>query len=639
MCGIVFACDPSSHYTDLHDRVHRALDLIAHRGPDDDSLLNCTASINGKSAPPAVIGHRRLSIIDLSASHQPMQACNGRYALAYNGELYNYKELRKYLSLDWQFTTEGDTEVVLAGLILHGTRFLDVMDGMWALALWDSAEQSLLLVRDRMGKKPLYYTMQGNGFACASELPALCALTPDAPWGEDMASTADYFRYGYYLPGTTAYKGVREVLPGHFLTWRFDGEHSNADMQAYWRLPETPYAGTRKDAAEELEYTFLAAVKKRLVADVEVGAFLSGGVDSSLVAAAMARIHKHPAKTFTIGFGDPSYDESNHAKRVAGFCGTEHFCERFAGWTLESAGEFVLRHAGQPFADESIFPVASVSELAARHVKVALSGDGADEFFSGYQRYRAWALMRWYSRIPPALRQAAVKTVGALPEPHDHHSHSLLKKAHLFLQAAGREGEHGNAPYIAPLLYSQAEFNGLAPGLSGMGHAPPSFAGIGPEWGDRDGVAAMMAADALVYLPQDILIKLDRATMAHSLEARTPFLDRHLVELAFSLPAAWHGDALGGKRMLRRGLGKLLPGFVWKRKKQGFAVPVATHFPGLCGALRDLLASQPPSSPLDSSAVARMIGEQESGARDHGHRLWGVYVYLLWKTNLNSVKK
>lgn len=609
MCGFVFIHDETRPAEDLRLCVAAALGLMAHRGPDSERML-----VQGQAA----LGHRRLSIIDLGSSNQPMQDASGRHTLVYNGELYNYRQLREGLARHWDFATQGDTEVVLAGLVTQGEAFLDQMDGMWALALWDAAAQELLLVRDRVGKKPLYYVAMPQGFACASELPSLRALDRFA-WREDMDSSADYLRYGYYLPGKTAYQGVFEVLPGHVLTW---SPQRGVATRPYWSLPLGRFAGTRQEGAALLREKLLAAVEKRLVADVEVGAFLSGGVDSSLIASIMTRGHRQKTKTFTIGFAESSYDESRFAEAMAKHCATDHHHEVFRGWELDQAEGFILKHVGQPFCDSSLFPTAEVSRLAGRHVKVVLSGDGGDELFSGYQRYQARTLLRWYLRLPSILRDNLARVVKALPEPMAHHSGSLLKKAHLFLDIAARQ--EAETPYVAPVLYAGGAFAALAPDLAGRGHAPPGL----PDETDLDGIKAMMAADALVYLPQDILVKLDRASMAYSLEARAPFLDRELMELAFSFPRTWHRNAWEGKRMLRAGAGDFIPGSIWARRKKGFAVPVSACFPQLTAKLRQLLEEP---APLDGGTVRRMIDEHERGRFDHGHKLWSLYVYLAWR--------
>jgi asparagine synthase (glutamine-hydrolysing) len=451
-------------------------------------------------------------------------------------------------------------------------------------------------------------------------LPVLAALD-EVRWDEDLDSTADYLRYGYYLPGTTAYEGVREVLPGHWLTWSPGGEPTS---ESYWSLPIGAFDGTRDQARVQLRECLERSIDHRLVADVEVGAFLSGGVDSSLVVALQTLRSGTPPKTFTIGFKDRSFDERDHARVIAQHYGTDHHEEVLEDWDLPRLRRLVLDHVGQPFADASVLPTSLVSELAARHVKVALSGDGGDELFSGYQRYQARAILRWYTRLPRGLRRPAERVLRLLPEPVSHHSRSTLKKMHLFLDTVGRiEAE---TPYVAPMMYSVAQLNELAPDLAGRGHRPRAL----PSACEADDIQRMMVSDALVYLPQDILVKVDRASMACSLEARAPFLDRRVVELAFSMPREWHRGATSGKRMLRAACGDLLPDEIWNRRKQGFGVALGGWFrEGLAEELTRLVDDVP--SPLGASAVRRMLAEHGDGGRDYGLRLWQLYVYLLWR--------
>jgi asparagine synthase (glutamine-hydrolysing) len=283
----------------------------------------------------------------------------------------------------------------------------------------------------------------------------------------------------------------------------------------------------------------------------------------------------------------------------------------------------IFDHVGQPFADASLLPTALVSQVAARHVKVALSGDGGDELFSGYQRYQARAIMRWYLRLPKTIRSNIRQVIRAIPEPMAHHSHSLLKKAHLFQSAVDRQ--EPEATYVAPGLYSQEEFGGLVPELQTRGHQPEGL----PAETNLDDVHAMMAADAAVYLPQDILAKVDRASMAHSLEVRAPFLDHKLVELAFSLPCKWHRHGLSGKRILRAAFDDMLPADIWSRRKQGFGVPLHQWFRDDLGQELQCLMEEV-DSPLVKSKVAALLEVHRHGVRDYGYCLWNIYIYLLW---------
>lgn len=611
MCGFVFHYSQKENEQEAHRKVNRALKLIRHRGPDEEGVWQ------GRNT---VIGHVRLSIIDLYASSQPMVDPSNRFVLAFNGEIYNYRELKSELESKWEFKTNGDTEVVLAGLILFGKEFLSRMEGMWAIAFWDSMTKTLILSRDRIGKKPLFYHRASSSFVCVSELNALSHLS-SAPFQEDMNSTADYLRYGYCLPGTTIYKNVFEVLPGHVLTWK-PGELP--EEKPYWALSIGNFSGTKEQATNLLRQKLVCAVKKRLVSDVEVGAFLSGGIDSSLIVGILSRELNTRIKTFTIGFAEKSYDERKYANQVAAWFGTDHFSRQFETWDRDKLISLILNHAGQPFADSSILPTSLVSEIAAQQVKVVLSGDGGDELFCGYQRYLARAILRWYTRSPKFFTKNIEHLVKLFPEPIAHHSRSILKKAHLFIDIVNRQKDE--TPYLAPLLYSHDDFGRLAPDLINCGHTPPGI----PRESSCDAIQEMMAADALIYLPQDILTKVDRASMAHSLEARAPFLDREVVEFAFSLPLAWHCSRLSGKKMLNKAFADLLPDNIWHRRKQGFAVPVHKWFArGLGSKLPELLNEIP--TVLNCSFVNEMISIHKRGKRDYGHHLWSIYIYLIWR--------
>lgn len=615
MCGLAFLYHHNHPTTVLHDKMQRALRALAHRGPDDHAIWQ---------APSVAIGHRRLAIIDLSASRQPMTDGSGRFVLAYNGEVYNFRNLRKKLQNRWTFCTHGDTEVVLAGLAVCGSDFIHQMEGMWALAFWDNANRMLLLSRDRMGKKPLYYEAARGIMACASELSALRHLT-DQQWREDLDSTADFIRYGYYLPGHTAYSGVQEVLPGHNMVWT---DRDAPRQTRYWFLSLKSTTMTKEALADELRQKLIGAVEKRMVADVEVGAFLSGGIDSSLVVGIMAKELGITARTFTVGFREASYDERSYANLVSQRWSTRHYEHCLESWDPDLLKNLILHHVGQPFADSSLLPTALVSRLAAQHVKVALSGDGSDEIFGGYQRYQARALLRWYTRLPRFLRRRIESVIRAIPEPMAHHSRSLLKKAHLFCDVVERQ--ETETPYVAPVYYARRSFDLLAPELEGRGHQPPAL----PDNVTLDSIHEMMAADTLIYLPQDILLKVDRASMAYSLETRAPFLDREVVELAFSAPRQWHRRGLSGKRLLRSIFPDLLPPEITKRRKQGFGVPIHDWFRGTLGHELETLLAESPDSPLRPSEVLTMLNNHRAAIRDHGYRLWAIYVYLMWRKHL-----
>ncbi|MBK8970215.1 MAG: asparagine synthase (glutamine-hydrolyzing) [Hahellaceae bacterium] len=612
MCGLAFLHDPTRPSASGQQAINTAVQKLKHRGPDEQNTTH---------AGHAFLGHARLSIVDVATSHQPLVTPDQRYHLVFNGEIYNFQSLRSRLEPKWAFRTQGDTEVILAGLILEGSDFLGLMEGMWAIAFWDSLSETLILSRDPLGKKPLFYQIAGHSTLwAASELPALKALA-DGRWQEDLNSTADYFRYGLLMPGKTIYKEVQELLPGTTMEWR-PGEAPA--FRRHWLLPLSRTSLSRHETLEQLQQTLENAVRKRLIADVEIGAFLSGGVDSSLIVALMKPHLKTRIKTFTIRFKEASYDESPFAQQMADFLGTEHFAETFNQVTAEGIESLITNHLGQPFADASILPTTLVSGVAASHVKVALSGDGGDELFCGYQRYQARVILNWYSRLPKALRLPFEKLIQYLPEPTVHHSRSYLKKAKLFVDAAQQYAT--DMTYFAPRMFTSERFDACFPDLRNLGHPASEL----PQETGLNDLKRMMAKDMLIYLPQDILQKVDRASMARSLEVRSPFLDTELIKLAFSLPSGWHRNLFGGKRMLRSAFLKQLPENIWNRNKQGFGIPLHHWFKGELG---DVLIEQNAQGtlPLDQKALYALIKEHRSGQRDYGLQLWTLYCYSLWK--------
>jgi len=614
MCGLVFLYNNALDSESLLSKGRNALASMIHRGPDDSGI---------QIDKPWVIGHRRLSIIDINASKQPMRDPSGRYVLAFNGEVYNYRELREDLEPHWQFETNGDTEVILAGLITHGEKFIRKMDGMWAISFWDAHDMSLLLSRDRMGKKPLYYQNKQPTFVCASELPSLLKMLDESPV-EDLNSTADYFRYGYFLPGTTIYQDVFEVLPGHNLLWR---PGQDKKTYPYWELNPVVTYTSKDEAYSCLEEVMIESVRKRMMAaDVEVGAFLSGGIDSSLIVSIMCNKLSITPKTFTIGFHDTTFDETKYSRQLAQKFNTDHFEEKIVNWDMDLLFNLIKNHIGQPFNDPSLLPTAKVSELAASHVKVALSGDGADELFSGYQRYQARAIMRWFTRLPAPLRNTALKAIRILPEPTVHHSRSILKKAHLFADIAQKYETDG--PYVAPLQFDKDDLSHLIPDIHTRGHRAPNI----PEETGHDDIMRMMVADSLIYLPQDILQKVDRASMAYSLETRAPFLDTRVIETAFSIPGRWHRHGLSGKRSLKSAFRNYLPQNIWNRRKQGFSLPVHEWFRSDLGVQLEALLNENDGH-LNADFINNLLKEHRSRQRDHGLRLWTIFVYLVWRVH------
>lgn len=613
MCGIAFKYNKNGLPQALVEAMNRCLQAQSYRGPDETGL---------EAGDRFVIGHNRLSIVDLSGSRQPMASQCGRYLLAFNGEIYNYKALRAELA-GWSFVTHGDTEVLLAGLVLQGDAFLSKMEGMWAFVLWDLHEQKALFSRDRFGKKPLFFEAEPGALHIASELGALRQLT-EKRWLEDRVQRAHFFKFGYMEPGQTIYSSVKELLPGEMATWT---PRDGLSRKRYYQLRVAPFIGSQEDAKEQLRCRLIDAVKKRMVADVEVGVFLSGGIDSSLVSSiAVESTGRDRLKAFSIGFADTAYDESQFFRQMAQLLGVklhERVIETLDPLLLK---KLITLHLAQPFHDSSILPTWLVSNLAGEHVKVVLTGDGADELFCGYERYRAQALFALYRKIPKEMRLFVRRWVRRFDEPLAHHSRSLLKKMRLFVEADERYEEE--LPYRGSRYFSRQQMQLLLGAEEPSAELPLNYH---LSYGETiDNIKQMMLSDIGFYMPQDILVKVDRASMANSLEARSPFLDSAVAELAVSLPTQWLLSFHGNKKFLRNTFRSRLPDSLWFRRKQGFAVPLGAWFHGSLGAeFEQMLMQEHPSGMVDIGMTTLL--EHRSKRKDNGYRLWLLYVYILWR--------
>ncbi len=626
MCGVVGIFAPPGHQReDLSGRCRVMADTLAHRGPDDQGLFCDEAS-------GIALGHRRLSILDLSPlGRQPMRSATGRYTLCYNGEVFNHLELRRELeTLGHGFRGGSDTETMLAaieqwGLVPAVERFV----GMFAFALWDAAEQALHLVRDRLGVKPLHYGRAGSAWVFGSELKALRAHPDFAPV-IDQDALALYFRHGYIPAPHSIYRGVRKLLPGTILTLR--APEAEPQTQTYWAVDEvwrrgaaTPFPGGEDEAADELERLLRQSVRLRLLSDVPLGALLSGGVDSSLVAALMRAEGTGPVRSFAIGFAEAAFDESPHARAVARHLGCEHTELRLTPGDLLDMVPGLPRVWDEPFADPSQIPTQLVYRLARRHVTVALSGDGGDELFGGYSRYFVHAPARLRT-LPGPLRPAAAALARLLPEATPPLLGGLPWKLRWRLDALAFNDFSDHYRHFTSLLRHPED---LVPG----GREPaPRMTAQAARGLDRH--QAMSCWDLMQYLPDDILTKVDRASMAASLEARTPLLDHRLVEFAATLPTAWKVRGGQGKHILRRVLHRHVPPELVERPKMGFGVPIGQWLRGPLRAwAQELLepARIARGGVLDARFVARIWREHLAGRADWNYTLWSVLMFEAWR--------
>jgi asparagine synthase (glutamine-hydrolysing) len=623
---------------------------LDHRGPDDRGLW---VDPEGRVA----LGHRRLSVVDLSPhGHQPMASVDGRWVLAYNGEIYNFPVLRRRLAAEGlAFRGDSDTEVLLGAVQQWGLdAALEASEGMFAFALWDRHRRELHLTRDRFGEKPLYYGWSGGLLVFASELKALCAL-PGFAAELDRESVALFLRHNCIPAPHTVYRGVAKLRPGHLVT--VDAAASPGELppcRAYWSASEAveearhrPLDGPPGDLADRVESALADAVAARMVADVPVGAFLSGGIDSSLVVALMQQAASRPVRTFTVGFAERGYDESAEAAAVAAHLGTDHTALRVSEG---DAAEVIPRLSeiwDEPFADISQIPVFLVSRLARTQVTVALSGDGGDELFAGYNRH-AWLERLWrqgsalpdpvrraagatLARLPPGLVEGAARATGLLPVRWQVRNPSTkVAKVAKVLSASGPDDAYVSLTSHWDRADEMVVGGDGCGGATGWGPGPsadvppPSLEGI---------TARMLWSDTTGYLPDDILTKVDRAAMANSLETRVPFLDRGVFDVAWRLPMEVKLHDGATKWILRQVLYRHVPAPLFERPKMGFGLPIGAW---LRGPLRpwaeELLGERRLRAQglLDPTPVRLAWRDHIRGRRDLGYELWDVLVLEAW---------
>ncbi|TPG08138.1 asparagine synthase (glutamine-hydrolyzing) [Sphingomonas oligophenolica] len=641
MCGIAgYWTTQGGEASAMHRILGQMTGAIAHRGPDDSGTWVDSAAGIG-------LGHRRLAIIDLSpAGHQPMLSPSGRYVTTFNGEIYNYTALRADLEAvgaapAWR--GHSDTEVMVAGFEHWGIEAtLARCNGMFALAVWDRRERVLLLARDRLGEKPLYYGRMGGSFLFASELRAIEAH-PEFDGQIDRGAVGAFLRFGYVPAPHAIWHDIAKLPPANIVRIT-DGGRTVGAPQPYWRLEDVAKHGIAEPltdvaaATDRLDVLLRDAVGLRMIADVGLGAFLSGGIDSSLIAALMQAQSAHPIKTFTIGFDDTRFDEAPHARAVANHLGTDH-TELYvdAATTLDIVPQLPLIW-DEPFGDSSQIPTFLVSRLARSAVTVSLSGDAGDELFGGYNRYlTAMQIADRASRVPAPFRSAIARLLSARATKQV--AEAVNARLPTRLRHLGLSDRLGKvAMTIAdpdPIAMYHRLVSHHADPASMLVHGEPYPGVLGivsPSLGDHR--AAMMYLDTLTYLPDDILTKVDRASMAVALEARVPFLDHRVVEFAWSLPMAAKIDRGVGKKILRDVLMRYVPRNLVERPKMGFAVPVATW---LKGPLRDWAeALLDPTrlaedGILDGNRVRAMWDNNLAGRGAYHTQLWDVLMLQAWR--------
>ena len=617
MCGIAGFLNRGGRPAELAP-LRRMTDRLAHRGPDGSGCY-----LDG----PAALGHRRLSIIDVAGGHQPLGNEDGRLQVVLNGEIYNYLELRRdLLRRGHQFATQSDTEVLVHLYEEVGESLPEHLNGMFAFALWDAGERQLFVARDRFGEKPLYYTHAAPGcaFAFASELKALLELD-----GFERRvrpeSAADFLAFSYVPEPHAILEDVWKLPAGSSLLVRAD--QGLAPVRRYWRLEYEPGAETDfPRALRALDGLALEAVRCRLMSEVPLGAFLSGGVDSSAVVAYMSECGTGGVKTFSIGFDVTAYDETDHARVIAGRYQTEHR-EQTVSPEIGAMLPVFADHFDEPFGDASAIPTLYLARMTRERVTVALTGDGADEIFAGYRRYRFGVAEERVRRLLPGRwARALAGRLGAVYPKFDYLPRVFRAKTTLQNLALDLGGSY----YTSTTVFRDAALQDvLAPDLRGY-DPRPGFCGRFARYAHLPPLQQMQAVDLETYLPGDILVKADRAAMAYSLEARAPWLDHRLAALAARLPASWLLKGMQGKWIFKRALESRLPRDILYRPKMGFVVPLAEWFRGpLAPALTSLLPREPEL--IDPAVVRRLLAEHASGLHEHSRKLWNVFVLLLWQ--------
>jgi len=633
MCGITGAVWNDPERALPRQTLQRMIAALRHRGPDDEGGYAADYEFRSVSQPvPGVaLGHRRLAIIDVAGGHQPLSNEDGSIWIVFNGEIYNFAELRRRLEGSGHvFRTQSDTETLVHLYEDLGADFLQHVNGMFALALWDARRRQLLLARDRLGEKPLVYRHEPGRILFGSELKAILAVD-DVPRRIEPAALDAYLTYQYVPPPQTILHGINKLPPGHVALYR----EGRLTVRPYWNPDFTqevrrPWA----DDVDELRQVVRSAVRMRLQSEVPLGAFLSGGVDSSIVVALMRELSPATVRTFSIGFPVPEYDETAYARQVAAHLGTQHEEFRVAPDAVEILPRLVW-HFDEPFADSSAVPTWYLAQLARRQVTVALTGDGGDELFAGYPRYRAVRLASYVDRLPQALREW-LGAPGWRRIPTGSRQGSWRRRFLRFVEALALPPDRRYLEWISIFnearrasLYSDA-FLAALPDADPLEYLRQALA----RCAGRDPVTQASLADLTTYLPSDLMTKVDIAAMAHGLETRPPLLDYRVVELAARMPIEHKYQRGRGKRILQAAFGSLLPPVVFRRRKMGFGVPLDRWFRyELKDFARDVLFDPTTQGRgyFRPEAVRVLWEEHQAGRFDHSYRLWALVVLELWQ--------
>jgi asparagine synthase (glutamine-hydrolysing) len=613
MCGIFGLIDFSGQLKKSNAEIEAACNKIIHRGPDESGYYY---------APGVVLCHRRLSIIDLNGGKQPMSSSDEKVTISFNGEIYNYSSIRNDLeNKGYKFHTESDTEVLLNAYLEYREECFKLFNGMFAVAIWDEESKTLTLARDRMGKKPLYYTHDSDTVCFSSELKALYSLN-NKQKVIDYDSLQDYFTFGYIPTPKTIYEGMYKLEPATYLVITKSGIIKNNYWDINFKADHSiSFADARSSAKELLEN----AVHDRLVSDVPFGAFLSGGIDSSVVVSIMQKHLSTPVKTYSIGFDVAKYNELDDARLISKYIGTDHTEHTLESSCSDIVGEFATYY-DEPFGDSSSLPTFFVSKLAAQEVKMVLTGDGGDEVFGGYKRYSRHLLNNKIKSMLPMARSIEWCLL-----------HSPAKIAKKAGRALGRALEDYPLNYLREVALSSTEMARLI--INNTGNSYDSFDTFGSHFSLQDTeLNSIYYGDMRSYMLDDILVKVDRMSMANSIEVRSPFLDVNLLEYSARLPEKYKTSTKMGKLILRDIAKDYVPDEIIYNKKKGFGIPLKEWFKSdLKEMLIDLINANRSNNILNYNLIDRLIAEHAEGIHDHSEMLWLTLCFEIWCNEYHNV--
>jgi asparagine synthase (glutamine-hydrolysing) len=630
MCGITGAIWTNPERGIDAPTLERMTNCLAHRGPDGDGAYFSEYRHREpcETMPGVALGFRRLAIIDLMTGAQPMSNEDGSVWVVFNGEIYNFVDLRRRLEgSGHKFRTDSDTETIVHLYEDEGPDCFAHLNGMFAIALWDANRRRLVLGRDRCGKKPLVYRQEPGRLLFASELKSLLQI-PGLPRDIDPAAIDEYLTYQYVPHPKTIFRGFKKLPPGHLAIY----ENDRLEVRPYWQ-PDFAHeqAIARPEAVERLRELLTSSVQMRMRSDVPLGAFLSGGIDSSIIVALMQQISATPVKTFTIGFPIPEYDESHYAASVARQLGTDHHVLEVKPDAVEVLPKLAYYY-DEPFADSSAIPTWYVSQLTRQHVTVALSGDGGDELFAGYPRYRAAAAAAVFDRFAPLRAIVGSRAWQWLPS--SGRQKSFVRRIKRFSEAIALAPHRRYLNWIGIFQERQRADVYRDDFLAELTADPATF--VRAAWqrcAGRDAITCASLGDLVTYLPCDLMTKVDIASMAHGLECRAPLLDYRLVEFAAALPLRLKYRRGRGKRLLEEAFGHLLPREVFTRRKMGFGVPLDSWFRKELKPLANDLLLHPTAQCLEyfrPEAMRALWDAHQSGQQDHSNRLWALVMFEAW---------